>query len=285
MLFERATICGVGLIGGSLAGALRNLELAREVVGFDRSLSHLRFALKKGLIDKATRSCKEAARRADIVVLATPVLAMPSVLSSLVEHLPQGAVVTDVGSVKAWVVRALEPVVQPRLSFVPAHPLAGKEIFGPQGAEPKLFQGARVVITPCASSHEPALALVETMWRRIGAKVERMKPESHDELLARASHLPQLVASALALSVGRRTIDGRRAMTYGAGGLRDTTRLALSESTMWRDICLANQKAILAALDEYQEALREFRLTIERSDEGRLEKLFEESRKLRSLLK
>jgi len=284
-LFRQMTLCGVGLIGGSFALTARKLGLVARIVGLGRTQANLDVAMARGLVDEVTRDPALAARGADLVMLATPVMTFPETLAAMGPHLPEDAVVTDVGSVKEWVVHELEPLIGPRMALVGVHPVAGKETVGAAAAEEDLFVNRRVIVTPSGRSTPDAVAKVEALWRATGAKVERMTPAAHDAILARASHLPQLVASALAASLEHEQIDGKRAIEYGAGGLRDTTRLAASSAEMWRDICLTNRTAILAALKLFRGTFEEFEDAVERADADQLIALFERGRRMRERLK
>ncbi len=285
VLFRQMTICGVGLIGGSLALTARRDGLVERIVGLGRTQANLDVALERGLIDFATRDAAEAARGADLVVLATPVMTFPETLAAMAPYLPPDAVVTDVGSVKEWVVRALEPLLGPGMALVGVHPVAGKETVGAGAAEAGLFTGRRVIVTPSGRSTAAAVAKVAALWRATGALVEELAPGVHDALLARASHLPQLVASALGAALADEQIDGKYAIEYGAGGLRDTTRIAASSAAMWRDICLTNRDAILEALGLFRGSLDKFIDAVERSDAEELTELFERGRRMRERLK
>ena len=208
MLFRQMTICGVGLIGGSLAWIARRHGLVERIVGLGRTQANLDVALERGLVDFATRDPAQAAAGANLVVLASPILAMPGLLSEMVPHLPADAVITDVGSVKGWVVDRLEPLLGQSMALVAAHPVAGKETTGAAAADPELFAGHRVIITPSARSTPEAIELVEQLWLATGARVERMPPAIHDKIMARASHLPQLVSSALGAALAEDQVDG-----------------------------------------------------------------------------
>jgi prephenate dehydrogenase len=284
-LFRQLTICGVGLIGGSIALTARKQGLIGRIVGLGRTQANLDLALERGLIDAATRDPAEAARDADLVMLATPIMTFPATLAAMTPYLPADAVITDVGSVKSWVVRELEPLLGPAMALVGVHPVAGKETTGADAAVEDLFVDRRVIVTPSARSTPAALDRIETLWRASGARVERMTPAAHDAILARASHLPQIVASALAASLADERVDGRWAAEFGAGGLRDTTRIAASSAEMWRDICLTNREAILATLALYRGAFDEFARAVEAGDAGELVKLFERGRRMRDQIK
>jgi prephenate dehydrogenase len=284
-LFRQMTICGVGLIGGSLAIIARKHGLVERVVGLGRTQANLDVAIERGFVDLATRDPAESAHGADLVVLATPVMTFPATLSAMVPHLPADVVITDVGSVKEWVVRALEPLLGPQMVLVGAHPVAGKETTGAAAAEESLYVNRRVIVTPSARSTPVAIEKIETLWRATGAIVERMAPEVHDAILARASHLPQLVASALAAALENERVDGKLAGAFGASGLRDTTRLAASSAEMWRDICLTNREAIGDALALFRGAFDEFADAVARGDAPKLVALFERGRAMRERLK
>ena len=283
--FRQLTICGVGLIGGSLALCARRDRLVDRIVGLGRTQGNLDNALVRGLIDTATRDPVEAARGADLVMLATPVMTFPETLAAMVPHLPADAVITDVGSVKSWVVRSLEPLLGPRMALVGVHPVAGKETTGAASAEEDLYRGRRVIVTPSARSTPEAVEKIEALWRATGANLERMTPATHDALLARASHLPQIVSSALAASLLEEFVDTKWAAGFGAGGLRDTTRIAASSPEMWRDICLTNREAIAEALHRFRAAFNEFDEAVAGSDGARLTSLFERGRKMRDQMK
>jgi prephenate dehydrogenase len=284
-LFRQMTLCGVGLIGGSLALIARRHGLVERIVGLGRTQANLDIALARGIVDTATRDPAEAARGADLVMLATPVRTFPATLAAMAPYLPEAAVISDVGSVKSWVVRALEPLLGPRMAFVGVHPVAGKETTGAIAADEDLYVDRRVIVTPSARSTPDSIDKIETLWRATRARVERMAPEVHDALLARASHLPQIASSALAVALADETVDGKWAAAFGAGGLRDTTRIAASSAEMWRDICLTNREAISAALKLYADAFAEFARAVESADDPRLMELFERGRRMRERLK
>jgi prephenate dehydrogenase len=284
-LFRQITICGVGLIGGSLALVARERKLVDRIIGLGRTQANLDVAVKRGMLDFATRDPAEAARGAELVMLAVPIRTMPHTLAAMLPYLPPNAVITDVGSVKGWVVRELEPMLKPGMALVGVHPVAGKESTGAAAGDRELFAGRRVIVTPSARSTPQALAKVEELWRATGANLERMDPEAHDQILARASHLPQIVASALAASLDNERVGAKLAAEFGAGGLRDTTRIAASSPEMWRDICLTNRDALLAALGLFGKTLAQFERGVEARDGEALSALFERGRAMRERLK
>ena len=283
-LFKQMTIAGVGLIGGSLASIARREGLVERIVGLGRSQTNLDVAVERGMLDAATRDPAEAARGADLVVLAVPILSMRPTLERMRAYLKPDAVITDVGSVKGWVVRELKPLLPTGVALVAAHPVAGKETVGAASADPELFRGRRVIITPSAKSTADAIAKVEALWTAAGACVIRMEPDLHDAILARASHLPQIVASVLAAVLAEERVGGLLAADFGASGLRDTTRLAGSSWEIWRDIFISNRDAIVDALHLFGSAIEEFQELLEIGDLTGLERLFNRGRAMREKL-
>ena len=284
-LFRQMTVCGVGLIGGSLALIARRAGVVGRVVGLGRSQANLDVAVERGMIDVATRDPVEAARGADLIVLAVPIQTMRATLEKMIAHSSPDAVVTDVGSVKGFVVRELEPLISGKRSLVGAHPVAGKETTGAASADLGLFRDRRVILTPSAKSTPEAINKIEQLWSETGACVEMMDAGTHDELLARASHLPQIVSSVLGASLCDQRVGDRIAVEYGAGGLRDTTRLAASSWEMWRDIFITNREAIAAALKLYGETFAEFERMMEAGDAAGLEKIFSRGQKMREQIR
>ena len=284
-LFKQMTIAGVGLIGGSLALVAKREGLVNRVVGFGRTQANLDIAKARGMIDLASRDPEQAARGSDLVMLAVPILTMRATLEKMLPQLAPDAIVTDVGSVKGWVVRELEPLIRPPVTLVAAHPVAGKETTGAAAADPELFRDRRVIITPSATSSEAAIIKIEKLWKATGARVERMDPDLHDALLARSSHLPQIVSSALAAALLDERVGGLSADEFGAGGLRDATRLAGSSWEMWRDIFATNRDALRSAMQRFGTTFAEFERTINAGDIEALETLFERGRRMRAKIR
>jgi prephenate dehydrogenase len=284
-LFQQMTIAGVGLIGGSLAMVARREGLVGRIVGFGRTEANLDIARARGMIDSASRDPAQAAAGSDLLVLAVPILSMRATLEKMVDRLAPDAIVTDVGSVKGWVVRELEPLLKPSMSLVAVHPVAGRETTGARSADDTLFRDHRVIVTPGPRSTEHAIRRIEKLWAATGARVERMNPDLHDALLARASHLPQILSSALAASLLDEHVGGLWAAEFGAGGLRDTTRLAASSWEMWRDIFVTNREALKAAMKLFAGTFEEFQRMIDAGDIDALQNLFERGRRMRERIK
>ena len=280
--FERVAVIGVGLIGGSFALALKKASACGSVVGTGRNAQNLRTALERGAIDAIAGNAVDAARGADLVLVAVPVGQMPAVFAEIAPVLRADAVVMDAGSTTRDVVAAARRALGERLArFVPAHPIAGAEHSGAAAAQEGLFAGKRVVLAPLAETAPDALAKAEAAWRASGARLSRMTPEEHDAVFAAVSHLPHLLAYALVHDIASRA-NSAQLFGYAAGGFRDFTRIASSHPEMWRDICTANRDALLAELDQYLFQLRELRPMLEQGDAQALERLFTGAREARA---
>lgn len=265
-MIDRLTIIGIGLIGGSLARALRYNGYVREVIGYGRSVGSLQQAVELGVIDRAEVSLPDAVRAADMIVLAVPVGNMAEILETLGPVLPDDAVVTDVGSVKGSVISAARNALGSRfVHFVPGHPLAGTEQSGVAASLPDLFQRRRVILTPEPDTDADALARVRAMWEAAGAEVATLTATDHDRLLAVSSHLPHMLAYCLVDMVVRHD-DHRAILENSASGFSDTTRIAASDPVMWRDICLANRDALVVALRQYHDDLGAIVKAVEKGD-------------------
>jgi len=267
-MIERLCIVGVGLIGGSLARALRRAGAVGEVVGTSRREEHLRRARDLGVVDRWTLDASEAARGADMVVVCTPMRAMEDVFRALHPGLDPRATLTDAGSVKQTVFRAARAAFGAVPAFlVPAHPIAGTEHSGVDASFESLFDGRRVILTPGDAADPAAVERVEAMWRAAGAETDRMDAVRHDEILASVSHLPHLLAYVLVDLVATGPGDCFR---YAAGGFRDFSRVASSDPVMWRDICLENREAVAERLGAFGDRIGELAELVRRGDGGAL---------------
>ena len=280
-MIQRLAIIGVGLIGGSLARALKAAGAVGEVVGCNRSREHLQQALDLGVIDRAESSPGTAVRDAEMVVIAVPVLGIGGVLRRLALDLHPDAAITDVGSVKGAVVTAAREALGARFNqFVPGHPIAGTERSGVAAADATLFRDRRVILTPETSVRFSAVQAVTEMWHATGADVVSMSAAEHDAMLAGTSHLPHVLAYTLVDMLVRE--HGLEVFDYAAGGLRDVTRIAGSDPTMWRDICLSNREALTAVLHKYRTDLDALLAAIERGDGDALFDLFSRAQQARN---
>jgi len=283
-MINRLALIGVGLIGGSLARALRDAGHVREVIGYGRGLANLQRAVELGVADRVETSLSAAVRDADMVVLATPVGSMAEILGAIAPYLAKDAVVTDVGSVKGTIANAARAALGERLAgFVPGHPIAGTERTGVEASFSSLFVGRRVVLTPLPESSAEAVARVRAMWQAAGAEVVNMSVEHHDAVLAATSHLPHLLAYAL-VDMLARLDDSREIFAYAAGGFRDFTRIASSDPVMWRDISLANRDAIVNMLKKYRAEVDGLIKAVSAGDGEKLQSLFAHAKAARDAL-
>ena len=282
-MINKLCIVGVGLIGGSLARALRAGGQVREIVGYGRRPNALQRAVELGVIDHAEVTLAAAVRGAEVVVLAVPVGAMAGILIEL-GRLSFDGIITDAGSTKGNVVAAARTALGTRFPhFVPGHPIAGTEQSGVEAAQAGLFRGRRVILTPLPETSTQALGRVRALWEATGAEVIEISVEEHDRILAASSHLPHMLAYMLVDMLVRRD-DHRAVFAASAGGLRDVTRIAASDPVMWRDICLANREALLAVLAQYRDELGTLMAAIERGDGKWLEDTFARAKHSRDAL-
>lgn len=274
-------IVGLGLIGGSLAAALRDKGFARRITAFNRSRASLDYALDAGLIDAAPQSLEAAVADADLIVVGVPTLTVARVFEVIRDHARPDVLITDVASVKGSVVAAAAVVfgsVPPRL--VPGHPIAGAEKSGVEAAQAGLFERHRVILTPLPDTDDTALSSVDAMWRLTGAEVVRMDVAAHDRILAMTSHLPHVLAFALVDSLARQSAS-EDIFRFAAGGFRDFTRIASSDVVMWRDIAIANRSALLDAIDGFTVTLDGLRSAVAAGDGAMLEQVFVRARTAR----
>jgi prephenate dehydrogenase len=279
--FKQVAIVGVGLIGGSLGMIIRRKALADHVVGIGRRIENLKTAVELGAIDRYVADAKEGVRGADLVILATPVDTYERHLREWAHCLAQGAIVSDVGSVKGSLVEKSEAALPAGVHFVGAHPIAGKEKTGVAAGSDLLFKGARCILTPTKQTNPQALERVRQLWEETGSILLTMDPHVHDQILGAVSHLPHVAAFALmnALADLRdRQIPTLDLAGHSGGGLRDTTRIAASSPEMWRDIFLWNRDNLVSLIDQYERALEELKQLIEAGDAAGIEKALERAK-------
>lgn len=273
--WNKITLVGVGLLGGSLGLALKHRRLAREVAGYVRRPASVKECVDAGAVDFATTDLLAALWNADLVVLCTPIGQMRTLSTQMLPALKRGAIVTDVGSVKGSVAKELEALfAKAGAHFVGSHPMAGAEKTGVASAQVDLFSNAVCVVTPTRRTHKAALHAVERLWKAVGCRLLQLSPEVHDELVSRSSHLPHLVAATLASHVLR---PGQRdeLPALCANGFRDTTRIASGSPEMWRDIAVANRAHLRVALDEFVRELQRVQAILRRGKAAELAQLFE----------
>ncbi len=278
-MINKITIIGVGLIGGSLARALKERNLAKVVFGYGRDQSRLEEAQKSNIIDAFSTNIKEAIHDANIVVIATPVGTFKNILGQIEPLISSNVIITDVGSTKSDIVHIVSDVLGDKSScFIPVHPIAGKERSGFEVSDSKLYDGKKVIITPQETNSPESIDVIDQMWKNVGADVDFMSAESHDNLLGMTSHLPHMLAFSL---VNYLVDQNPNASIYAGGGFKDFSRIASGDAVMWRDICLQNKNQIMNHLKGYQSTLDELLEAINDEDSEKLGELFTTAKKTR----
>ncbi|MFS8183446.1 prephenate/arogenate dehydrogenase family protein [Pseudovibrio denitrificans] len=284
-LFGRVALIGIGLIGSSLSHVMRREKLAGEIVVSTRSEVTLKRAEELKLGDRYYLDAAEAVKGADLVIVCVPVGACGAVAKTIAPHLADGAIVTDVGSVKASVISAMQPHLPDNVHFVPGHPIAGTEYSGPDAGFASLFENRWCILTPVPNSDQGATERLTAFWEACGSQVETMDAEHHDLVLAVVSHLPHIIAyNIVGTADDLETVTKSEVIKYSASGFRDFTRLASSDPTMWRDVCLNNKEAILEMLSRFSEDLSALQRAIRWSDGDALFKLFTRTKGIRHQL-
>lgn len=281
VIFRKMVVAGVGLICGSLALDMRRHKLVDEIIGYGRSEVGLRWAKKQGIIDSYFLREDEMPEDVNFLMIGTPVRTSVQLTAAFLPRLKAGCVISDVGSVKAEIVRGMDRLLPKNISFVPGHPIAGSEQWGARAAKPDLFLGRRTILTPTGKTDQAALKKVAMIWRKVGAKVELMDPEVHDRVLGLISHLPHVLVYALVNALERSAVPGVDLKSYCAGGFKDFTRIASSRPELWRDICLMNRQALGQSLGDYINSLKQLRRWIAEGKGAFLEKEFARANEIR----
>ena len=276
-MFEQLGLIGCGLMGGSFALGLKRAGLVKHVVGYSQSPATTQKALQLGVIDEAASSPLDAATGADIVLLAVPVAATEASLQAIQPAVTPKMLLMDVGSTKSDVLAAAQRALGHRIgSFVPAHPIAGKEMAGVEHADAKLYQGCQVILTPTEQTHSGQLQQARDVWQALGSRVVQMSPEAHDAAFAAVSHLPHLLAFAMMNAVTGQPL-GQEFLALAGPGFRDFTRIAASDPKVWRDILLANRHELLAQSQHFQAQLLAFEALMAQGDGAALQALIEQA--------
>jgi len=281
-LFGTVAIIGIGLIGSSIARGIKKYNIANKVVGYAKTLKTRKKAMDLGYMDQVFDSASDAIQNANLVILCVPVGANRDIMIEISDNLSEGTILTDVGSVKAEVIKQLHDIVPDRVSFVPAHPIAGTEFSGPESGFAELFDNKWCILTPYEKCRKQDVEKVKNFWERLGMNVDEMSPEYHDLVLAITSHIPHLIAyNIVGTATNLAEITRREVTKYAAGGFRDFTRIASSDPIMWRDIFLNNQEAVLEMLDKFSDDLSSLREAIKKKDGQELQKYFTKTRDIR----
>ena len=281
-LFDRIALIGIGLIGSSLAHVIRREGLAGEVVVSTRSTDTLKRAEELGLGDRYEADAARAVADADLVIVSVPVGASGRIAQEVAPAMKPGAILTDVGSTKKKVVEEMAPHVPAHIHFIPGHPIAGTERSGPDAGFAELFEGRWCILTPMEGTDPDKESMLRSFWEACGSKVDVMDPDHHDRVLAIVSHLPHLIAyNIVGTADDLETVTKSEVIKYSASGFRDFTRLAASDPTMWRDVCLHNKDAILEMLARFTEDLSAIQRAIRWGDGDKLFDLFTRTRAIR----
>lgn len=281
-LFKKMALIGIGLIGSSISHAARRGGLVGEITGTARSAETRATALRLGLVDSVCEDAAEAVKGADLVILCVPVGSCGGVAEAMASGLEEGAIVSDVGSVKGSVVADVLPHLPEGVHFIPGHPIAGTEYSGPESGFAELFDGRWCILTPLPDSDAAAVARLKAFWEGLGSQVETMPPDHHDMVLAITSHLPHLIAFNIVNTADHlERIADTEVIKFSAGGFRDFTRIAASDPTMWRDVFLNNKDAVLEMLGRFSEDLSNLQRAIRYGDGDTLFRLFSDARRIR----
>ncbi len=282
VVYDRVALIGLGLIASSMFWAIKRGNVAREVTGYARSDETRQTAREIGLCDRVCDSAAEAAEGADLVVLCVPVGVMGQVAAEIAPALKPGATLSDVGSVKAAVIEAVQPELPDNVHFIPAHPLAGTEHSGPRSGFAELFDNRWCLLVPNEDTDPEALANLRNFWEQLGSNVDEMDADHHDLVLAVTSHAPHLIAyTMVGVADDLRRVTDSEVIKYSAAGFRDFTRIAASDPTMWRDVFLSNKTATLEILGRFTEELFALQRAIRRGDGDQLHDYFTRTRAIR----
>ena len=280
-VFKHVAIVGLGLIGGSLARAIKSRNLAEKITGYGRKSERMKKALDLGLIDDYFTGFERGFEDVDLVVIGTPVSKIALNVKELIPYLCSGTVVTDVGSVKEAIVADIEAGIPEDIFYIGGHPIAGTENSGFEYSLEDLFEGRICVLTPTDNSDDNALQALKQFWSSVGARVLCMDAKDHDRIFAAVSHLPHMVAFALVNAIADMKVSGEDILQYSAGGFKDFTRIAASDPVMWRDIAIMNKESILSVLECFENSLSELKDAILKQDGSTLEQMFRRSRNKR----
>jgi cyclohexadieny/prephenate dehydrogenase len=282
ILFNRMALIGIGLIGSSISHAARRAGIVSDITGSSSTAATRAKAQELGLVSHAYATAAEAVKDADLVILCTPVGVYGKIAEEIGPHLKPGAIVSDVGSVKAAVVRDIAPHIPDGVHFIAGHPIAGTEQSGPESGFAELFDGRWCILTPEPDVDRLALARLEDFWHKLGSQVEIMTPEHHDLVLGITSHVPHLIAfNIVNTAANLERVTDKEVIKFSAGGFRDFTRIAASDPIMWRDVFLNNKEAVLEMLGRFSEDLVTLQRAIRFGDGETLERLFSDARTIR----
>ena len=281
-MFNKVCIIGCGLIGSSIARAIRKNHLSSKIVSSNRSDSVNKKVIELKIVDDSSSDTKKMAEGSDLIIIATPLSSYEDIISKIKNSLKSGTILTDVGSVKENVINLIEKYVPANVSWISSHPIAGTEESGPEAGFSELFKNRWCILTPSKKAQEKDIKLLETFWKKIGSKVDIMEAKQHDYILSITSHMPHLIAYNI-VNTSLNIQDEKESVIvkYSAGGLRDFTRIAASNPIMWRDIFIQNKKNTSKMIDKFIEDLEDLKKAIENEDGKKLEEIFIKTKKIR----
>ena len=281
-MFKKISIIGCGLIGSSLARAIKKNNLAQKIVSSNRSNVVNKKVIEPNIVEDSSPDTKKMVIDSDLVVIATPLSSYEEVIIKIKDSLKNGSILTDVGSVKENVMNLVEKNLPENVSWIPSHPIAGTEESGPESGFAELFQNRWCILTPSSKSKEKDIKLLKTFWEKLGSKVDAMEAKQHDYILSITSHIPHLIAyNIVNTSLDFQDEKETNIIKYSAGGLRDFTRIAASNPIMWRDVFIQNKKNTSKMIDKFIENLEDLKKAIENEDGTKLEKIFVKTKKIR----
>ncbi len=281
-MFNKVCIIGCGLIGSSIARAIRKNHLSSKIVSSNRSDSVNKKVIELKIVDDSSSDTKKMAEGSDLIIIATPLSSYEDIISKIKNSLKSGTILTDVGSVKENIINLIEKDVPANVSWISSHPIAGTEESGPEAGFSELFKNRWCILTPSKKAQEKDIKLLETFWKKIGSKVDIMEAKQHDYILSITSHIPHLIAYNI-VNTSLNIQDEKESVIvkYSAGGLRDFTRIAASNPIMWRDIFIQNKKNTSKMIDKFIEDLEDLKKAIENEDGKKLEEIFTKTKKIR----
>ena len=281
-MFKKICIIGCGLIGSSLARAIKKNNLAEKIVSSNRSDAVNKKVIELKIVDDSSSDTKKMADGSDLVVIATPLSSYKDVISKIKNSLKDGVILTDVGSVKENIINLIEKNIPESISWIPSHPIAGTEESGPEAGFSELFQNRWCILTPSKKAKEKDINLLQTFWEKVGSKVDIMEAKQHDYILSITSHIPHLIAyNIVNTSLNIQDEKESTIVKYSAGGLRDFTRIAASNPIMWRDVFIQNKKNTSKMIDQFIKNLEDLKKAIENEDGKKLEQIFTKTKKIR----
>ena len=281
-MFKKVCIIGCGLIGSSIARGIKKNKLATKVVSSNRSNSTNKKVIRLKIVDEASSDIKKIVKGSDLIIIASPLSSYKSIILKIKGSLKNGAILTDVGSVKKNVISLIEKNIPKNISWISSHPIAGTEDSGPESGFSQLFKNKWCILTPGKQSNNKDIKLLEKFWKKLGSRVDVMDAKQHDYILSITSHMPHLIAYNIvntALKIKKK--KDRNIVKYSAGGLRDFTRIAASNPVMWRDIFIQNRKNTSKIIDKFIKNLNDLKKSINNKNEKKLEKIFTKTKKIR----